>query len=197
MYLPTPANLYTPFLQIPHPIRPQKKTGETRKFRPSYISIFSYLFFFKFPSTDCSTMKKHKSADSTIRTHQLESVPCVVIRLEMVPFISTPKMVPNGVPTPPLRSVPPITADEMASISSPFACSTNPAQLFKQNKNPPQPAKIPSKIYAFSFVFFTSRPIIMALCAFPPTAYTLRPNFVNFITRMMMTTISSAITTVG
>ena len=44
------------------------------------------------------------------------------------------------------RSVPPITAAEIASISKPFACSTNPAQLFKQNKNPPKPAKRPSKI---------------------------------------------------
>ena len=33
-------------------------------------------------------MKKQRSAESTIRTHQLESVPCVVIGLEIVPLIS-------------------------------------------------------------------------------------------------------------
>lgn len=65
-------------------------------------------------------MKKQSSAESTIRTHQLESVPCVVIRLEIVPLISTPNRVPNGVPTPPLSSVPPITAAEIASISRPL-----------------------------------------------------------------------------
>ena len=63
-------------------------------------------------------MKKQRSAESTIRTHQLESVPCVVIRLEIVPLLSTPNRVPNGVPTPPLSSVPPITAAEIASITA-------------------------------------------------------------------------------
>mgnify|MGYP002982480872 CR=1 FL=1 len=52
--------------------------------------------------------------------------------------------VPIGVPTPPERSVPPITAEEIASISRPFACSTKPAQLFKQNRKPPSPARKPS-----------------------------------------------------
>ena len=67
-----------------------------------------------------------------------------VIRLEIVPLISTPNKEPIGVPTPPERSVPPITAEEIASISRPFACSTKPAQLFKQNRNPPRPARKPS-----------------------------------------------------
>ena len=53
----------------------------------------------------CNTIKKHNNAESTIRTHQLESEPCVVIRLEIVPLINTPNIVPNGVPTPPLNSV--------------------------------------------------------------------------------------------
>ena len=70
----------------------------------------------------CNTIKKHNNAESTIRTHQLESEPCVVIRLEIVPLINTPNIVPNGVPTPPLNSVPPITEAEIASISRPFAC---------------------------------------------------------------------------
>ena len=83
---------------------------------------------------DCNTMKKNSNAESAIRTHQLESVPCVVIRLEIVPLINTPKTVPNGVPTPPLNSVPPITEAEIASISRPLACSTNPEQLFKQKR---------------------------------------------------------------
>ena len=92
----------------------------------------------------CNTMKKQSNADSVIRTHQLERVPCVVIRLEIVPLINTPKSVPITVPTPPLKSVPPITADAIASISRPFACSTKPAQLFRQKRKPPRPAKKPS-----------------------------------------------------
>ena len=91
-------------------------------------------------------MKKHSSAESTIRTHQLDSVPWVVIRLDMVPLISTPNTVPNGVPTPPLSSVPPMTDAEIASISRPLACSTNPEQLFRQNRKPPHPARKPSSI---------------------------------------------------
>ena len=93
-------------------------------------------------------MKKHNRAESTIRTHQLESVPCVVIRLEIVPLINTPNKVPNGVPTPPERRVPPITDAEMASISIPFACSTKPAQLLRHTRYPPMLARIPSRIYA-------------------------------------------------
>lgn len=142
-------------------------------------------------------MKKQSSAESAIRTHQLESVPCVVIRLEIVPLISTPNTVPNGVPTPPLNNVPPITEAEIASISSPLACSTNPEQLFRQKRNPPHPARRPSSTYALNFVFLTFNPIIMALCAFPPMAYTSRPNFVNFIMIAITRKITIAITTVG
>ena len=106
-------------------------------------------------------MKKQRSAESTIRTHQLESVPCVVIRLEIVPLISTPNRVPNGVPTPPLSSVPPITAAEIASISRPFACSTNPAQLFIQKRNPPS-RTVPyiSKVTGIPIVPLATRAII-------------------------------------
>ena len=78
-----------------------------------------------------------------MRTHQLENDPCVVIKLDIEPLINTPKIVPNGVPTPPLNRVPPMTDAEMASISSPLACSTKPEQLFRQNRNPPHPAKSP------------------------------------------------------
>ena len=63
-------------------------------------------------------MKKQSNAERTIRTHQLDNVPWVVIKLEIVPLINTPKMVPNGVPTPPLKRVPPITEAEIASIEA-------------------------------------------------------------------------------
>lgn len=114
-------------------------------------------------------MKKHSNAESAIRTHQLESVPCVVIRLEIVPLISTPKTVPNGVPTPPLNSVPPITEAEIASISRPLACSTNPEQLFEaeeesaasckqsvQNDNKDQYCDDNSRIYVCRDEFSTT-----------------------------------------
>lgn len=105
---------------------------------------FYFPFFFTAAITACNTIKKHSNADKVILTHQLDKVPCVVIRLEIVPLISTPNNVPVAVPTPPLKRVPPITAEEIASISRPLACSTNPAQLFKQNRNPPKPDKKPA-----------------------------------------------------
>ena len=74
----------------------------------------------------CNTMKKQSSAESTIRTHQLDNVPCVVIKLVMVPLIRTPKMVPNGVPTPPLNSVPPITDAEIAVSYTHLTLPTTP-----------------------------------------------------------------------
>ena len=123
-----------------------------------------YFFNFILANIDCKTIKKQSNADNTILTHQLDSVPWVVIKLDMEPLINTPNSVPNGVPTPPLSRVPPITADEMASISSPFACSTNPAQLLRQKRNPPMPAKSPFNIYAHSLVLRTLIPIIRALC---------------------------------
>lgn len=92
----------------------------------------------------CNTMKKQSNADNVIRTHQLERVPCVVIRLEIVPLINTPKSVPITVPTPPLKSVPPITADAIDPFQDLLPAHTKPAQLFRQKRKPPRPAKKPS-----------------------------------------------------
>ena len=67
-------------------------------------------------------MKKHRSA-AVIMLLQLErSFPFVVTSVEIVPLIRTPKSVPITFPTPPVRSVPPITADAIAFISKPSAC---------------------------------------------------------------------------
>ena len=62
----------------------------------------------------------------------------------LVALISTPNKVPNTFPTPPVRRVPPITEEAMASISKPFACSTKPPSVFKQNKILPTPQRKPS-----------------------------------------------------
>ena len=79
-----------------------------------------------------------------ILTHQEESVPWKVIKDSMVPLIKTPKRLPITFPTPPVRRVPPITEDAMASISNPLACSTKPEHVFIQNRRPPSPARNPS-----------------------------------------------------
>ena len=63
---------------------------------------------------------------------ELASFPLVFTIEEMVPLIRTPKKEPNTLPTPPVRSVPPMTADEIASISRPRACETDPAMVFRQ-----------------------------------------------------------------
>ena len=81
-----------------------------------------------------------------ILAHQLESVPWKRIKLSIVALIKTPKKVPTTVPTPPVSIVPPITADEIAPISNPRACSTKPEVVFRQNTSPPSDAKNPSSI---------------------------------------------------
>ena len=48
-----------------------------------------YFFFLPEVRTDCSTIKKQRSGDTAILIHQLDNLPCVVIRLNMVPLINT------------------------------------------------------------------------------------------------------------
>ena len=60
------------------------------------------------------------------------SLPFVLTMDDIVPFISTPKKEPITFPTPPVSSVPPMTADEIASISSPVAWETEPAMVLRQ-----------------------------------------------------------------
>src|SRR5699024_4601321 len=69
----------------------------------------------------CSTIKKHSSSAVTTLGQEELSLPLVLTSEEMVPLMSTPKKEPNTLPTPPVRSVPPMTAEEMASISRPRA----------------------------------------------------------------------------
>ena len=94
-------------------------------------------------NTLCNTMKKHKSAERTILFHHEESVPLQRIKVSIVALINTPKNEPTTVPTPPVSKVPPITAEEIASISKPRACSTNPLVVLRQNTKPANEARKP------------------------------------------------------
>lgn len=67
-------------------------------------------------------MKKHRSAAVIILLQLDKSFPLVVTSVEIVPFMRTPKSDPITLPTPPVRSVPPMTADAIAFISNPSAC---------------------------------------------------------------------------
>ena len=58
-------------------------------------------------------------------------------KLLITPKIMLPIIAPTTLAFPPFKDVPPITAAAIASISRPFACSTKPAQLFRQNRKPP------------------------------------------------------------
>ena len=88
--------------------------------------------------TIVTTAIEHPSVYETVSAavrmlgQELASFPLVFTMEEMVPFISTPKKVPNTLPTPPVSSVPPMTAEEMASISSPVAWETEPAIVLRQ-----------------------------------------------------------------
>ena len=53
-------------------------------------------------------------------------------KVEIVPLINTPNKEPSTFPTPPVRSVPPMTAEEIASISRPVAWVVVPAMVFRQ-----------------------------------------------------------------
>ena len=77
-------------------------------------------------------MKKHKSIAVIIFAHELTSFPFDFTSVEIVPLISTPTSEPSTFPTPPVSSVPPITEDEIASISKPDACVVVPHMVFRQ-----------------------------------------------------------------
>ena len=115
-------------------------------------------------------MKKQSSADIAILDHDERSFPFVFTSVSIVPLISTPNNVPITFPTPPVRSVPPITDEAMASISMNFACATNPHILFRQYNIPPIEQSNEDNIYAFIFVFLTFNPISFADDSLPPTA---------------------------
>ena len=63
---------------------------------------------------------------------ELISFPLVLTKVEIVPLINTPNKEPSTFPTPPVRSVPPMTAEEIASISRPVAWVVVPAMVFRQ-----------------------------------------------------------------
>lgn len=128
---------------------------ESRRLSQSYsrnpsTSFGSYFFFFIIASTDWSTIKKQSNAAIVILVHQDDRVPWNVINASIVALIRTPNSVPKTLPTPPVSSVPPMTEEAIASISKPFACSTNPPSVFKQNRMLPIPQRKPSSTYAFS-----------------------------------------------
>ena len=76
-------------------------------------------------------MNRNSSAAVRMLGQELASFPLVLTMEEMVPLISTPKKDPITLPTPPVRSVPPMTAELMASISRPVAWDTEPAMVFR------------------------------------------------------------------
>ena len=98
----------------------------------SNYSLYYLLLSFIFAKILCNTIKKQSNAATAMLDQELKSLPLVFTRVEIVPLISTPKKEPITFPTPPVRSVPPITDDAMASISNPSACCTLPDMVFKQ-----------------------------------------------------------------
>ena len=121
-------------------------------------------------SIDCNTIKKQSNAAIVIRVHHDDNVPWNVMNASIVALINTPNNVPITLPTPPVSNVPPITDDAIASISKPFACSTKPPNVFKQNNILPTPHKNPSNTYYFNFTRLTFKPNINADCSLPPIA---------------------------
>ena len=93
---------------------------------------YTFLRSLIFARIACNIMKKHNKIAVTIFAQELTSLPLDLTNVEIVPLISTPNSVPIILPTPPVSSVPPITAEEMASISKPVACVVVPHMVFRQ-----------------------------------------------------------------
>ena len=81
----------------------------------------------------------------------------------MVVSVMVPKKVPATLPTPPVRSVPPMMEDAMAFISIPAAFVAFPAPVCIMNTYPEIPLKIPLKTYVINLVLLTLIPSIRAL----------------------------------
>ena len=77
-------------------------------------------------------MKKQSNIAVTMFDQELINLPLDFTNVEIVPLINTPNNEPITLPEPPLNKVPPITADEMASISNPVAWLVVPLMVFKQ-----------------------------------------------------------------
>lgn len=93
---------------------------------------YAFLLSFTLANIACSRIKKHNNIAVIIFAHELTSFPFDFTSVEIVPLISTPTREPRTFPTPPVKSVPPITEDEIASISKPVACVVVPHIVFKQ-----------------------------------------------------------------
>lgn len=101
-----------------------KKTGV----KGNYAFLLSLIL----ANIACRRIKKHNRIAVIIFAHELTSLPFDLTKVEMVPLINTPTREPSTFPTPPVRSVPPITEEEIASISNPVACVVVPHIVFKQ-----------------------------------------------------------------
>src|SRR4051812_27098394 len=103
------------------------------------------------------------------------------------PFVSTPmKIAPHAVPPivprPPASDVPPTTT---AAITSSSYCNPEfgtPAPSREANVNPATPARTPFNAYTIQITRCVLTPANHDASAFPPVAYTRRPNTVRFST---------------
>ena len=82
-----------------------------------------YLFLLALTNanTDWRMMNTQRRAAVAMFAQLERSFPFVLTSTVIVPVIRTPKNEPITLPTPPVKSVPPITADAIASISNPVA----------------------------------------------------------------------------
>lgn len=106
-----------------------------RMHRHIEISIYidyAFLFSLILAKIACSKMKKHNRIAVMMFAQELISFPLDFTNVEIVPLMSTPNKVPTILPTPPVKSVPPMTAEDIASISKPSACVVVPHMVFKQ-----------------------------------------------------------------
>lgn len=94
--------------------------------------FYAFLLSLILANTACSRIKKHNRIAVIILAQELTNFPLVFTKVEIVPLISTPTREPSTLPTPPVKSVPPITAEEIASISRPVACVVVPHIVFRQ-----------------------------------------------------------------
>jgi len=100
-----------------------------------------YSAFFRLPRWDrttlCRMMKKPSMAPLAISCHQESLRGLRPMIFWIVARISTPKRVPNTLPTPPVSSVPPMMEAAMASISLRMATLALPWACASGTRSPP------------------------------------------------------------
>ena len=110
-------------------------------------------------------------------------------------MMNAPATVPDTVPRPPVKDVPPTMAAVSPVISYPMAPLGSPALFLAMKIIPASPIRRPLIRYDLYMLFLTLIPLASAALLLPPIAYTPRPYLVLFMMYQMAAVIITTIST--